>query len=178
VKEGAAAWLAEFGSAPDALAALRALRGRGFRALDLYAPYEVAGAAEALGDPRPRGVTRAALILGALGAASGYAVQWFTAVDYPLIVGGRPVHSAPAFVPITFELGILLAAFGALLALLRGCRLPRLWQPIFEVEGFERATLDRFFIGVAASDPCFDAEHTPELLEELGALRVQPVPTP
>ena len=168
--------VAEFESGARAVEAVRRLRARGYRRLDLHLPYEVPGAQEALGLARPRILPRLVLLLGLVGAAAGYLVQWYTSVvAYPLDVGGRPLHSAPAFVPITFEMGILLGAFAAFFGLLGLSRLLRLWQPIFEVPGFERVTTDRYWLVVDAADPRFSEEGTSDHLRELGPLRVEPL---
>ena len=106
-------------------------------------------------------------------------MQWFcNSYDYPIDVGGRPLHSAPAFIPITFEMTILAASLTAVIGVFVAARLPRLWQPIFEAEGFDRTFVDRFFIGLDARDSRFDLERCERELLELGALRVVPFGAP
>jgi len=170
--------LAEFDSAAALIAAARALRARGYRRLDAYTPYPVEGVEEALALPRsplPRIVFPFALA----GAGLAYLVQWAAnAWAYPLVAGGRPPHAAPMFVPIAFETCVLAAALAALVALLVLCRLPELWHPVFAVEGFERASIDRFWLGVDAGDPRFDRDATAAELRAAGALRVAAVPAP
>lgn len=162
--------MAEFDSEDAILSAARLLRARDGIRLEAYTPYRVEGMREALGHSRTR-LARAVFWAGLAGAGVGYAMQWWTsAVDFPLDSGGRPPHSAPAFVPIAFELTVLFAALTAFLAAILRSGLPRLWQPVFEIEGFERASIDRFWlkVGVHAADQ-------PELAQELtraGALRV------
>jgi hypothetical protein len=113
---------------------------------------------------------------GLTGAAVGYLIQfWTKAIDYPINVGGRPDDSAPAFIPITFETAILFGALSTFFGLLWLCRLPRLWHPVFEVEGFERTTTDRFWLCVDRTDPCFSADSLMRKLEDLGALRIVPI---
>ena len=138
-------WLAEFDTPEALLAAAQAARDAGF-ALDAYAPHHVAGLAEAVAARRPR--IAGATFLGALaGGVGGYAMQWYSAVvDRPLDVGGRPLHSAPMFIPVTFETAVLCAALAALVAFLWTAGLPRLRHPLFDVPGFERATRDRYFL--------------------------------
>jgi len=157
---------------PDALlAAVRALRARGFTKLDTYGPFPVPGLEEALHLPRS-GLGWIVFPIAMAGAGAAYLVQWWTnAVDYPLNVGGRPPHAAPAFVPITFEMGVLSAALAALVLALLFSGLPRLHHPLFELEGFERASLDRFFVVVDAADPAFDLEAARAALGDVGALR-------
>ncbi|HVP29873.1 MAG TPA: DUF3341 domain-containing protein [Myxococcota bacterium] len=168
-------WIAAFSSADGALAAARQLRDARAGRIELFAPYPVEGVEEALGDTRPRWLPRLVLAGGVLGLVLGYGVQWYTTVvSYPLDVGGRPLHSAPAFVPISFESVVLGAALAAFVGFFASARLPRLWQPVFEVPGFESATRDRFWLAVVptSSDPAADLGAT---LVDLGAERVEPL---
>jgi hypothetical protein len=164
--------LGEFEDAEALLHAIRELRARGYRRMDAFTPYPVKGLEDALGLPRSR-LNWKVLPLALLGAAGGYGVQWFcNAYDYPLNVGGRPPHSAPAFIPVTFEMGVLASAvFGVLIGLyLMG--LPRLYLPLFDAPGFSRATLDRFVVGLDGADPSFNSVQAERDLRELGAARV------
>lgn len=164
--------LGEFTTPEAMIAAIVALRERGYRRIDAFSPYPVHGAEEAAGMPRsPLGWI--VFPLGLLGAGVAYLLQWYcNAFDYPLNVGGRPPHSAPAFIPITFEMGVLSAAVGGLITYFALTQLPELWSPVFEVEGFERASIDRFWVGVDARDPGFDRLGVEQALTELGASRV------
>jgi|SRR5690606_22799047 len=126
---------------------------------------------------RPRLLTRAVGTMAVLGGGGAYFVMWLCTVWlYPLDVGGRPLHSWLAFIPITFEAAVLFASVTAFLGMLIGARLPRLARPMFDVKGFERASVDRYFLWVSADDPLFDPVSTRELLLEHGALRVSSVP--
>lgn len=167
--------LAEFES-PEALtAAARRLREAGYSRLTAFTPFPVEDLEDELELPRTR-IPLAALLAGVAGGGLAFLVQaWCNGLDYPLDVGGRPLFSWPAFVPITFELTVLGAAFAAFFGVLAASRLPRLWQPIFEVEGFERATIDRFFLGVDAADPRYAPDRLAAELSRLGALRVATV---
>jgi hypothetical protein len=108
-----------------------------------------------------------------LGGGVGYLVQWWcNARAFPINVGGRPLHSVPAFIPITFESAVLAASLTGFFSMLALSELPRLNHPLFEVEGFDRASVDRFFIGVDQADPRFD-ERVREELTALGALRCE-----
>lgn len=170
MKEG---FVLEFGSADALLAAARSLRERGYLRLEAYTPYLVHGLEEALGLSRSRinFMAFGGTLFGAFGA---YLIQWYTnAVNYPLNVGGRPAHMAPAFVPITFEMGILFTALASFFLVFFLSRLPRLWDPIFEVEGFERASIDRFFLSIDTwgATP-EERQKAREAAQAVGAMRV------
>lgn len=167
-------WMIEFGSSEAALAAARALREQGHAEIELYSPYELEEADEALGLERPRALPRGVLIGGLVGAATAYLIQWYVdAISYPINVGGRPLHSAPAFVPVTFEGGVLFGAFAAFLGLLVLARMPRLWRPVFEVEGFEGASLDRFWVAFEAEASAVDADGIRSALGRWNPLRIE-----
>ncbi len=107
------------------------------------------------------------------GASAAYLVQWWcNAYDYPLSVGGRPLDSAPAWIPITFEMGVLGASLSGFLLLLILSGLPEVASPIFSAEGFESATNDGFWVGIDARDPAFDGGKLRIELLALGATRV------
>ena len=158
---------------PDAVReAARALHAKGYRQLDAFTPFELEGMAEDLGARRTR-IPIVTFVCGALGAATGYLVQWYcNAVSFPINVGGRPIHSAPAFIPITFETMVLFASVGTFLAFFAACRLPDLWHPLAEIDGFERATVDRYWLAVDSRDPLFALPATEEHLHATGPLRL------
>jgi hypothetical protein len=137
---------AEFGAAEDALRALEALRARGNRQIETYAPFPLTDE-DAHGRRGWFGLAAVAFAAGALGLVISYGVQWYAnARSYALNIGGRPAHAAPAFVPATFETICLFAAVALFAGLLVAERLPQLWQPVFEIDGFERASIDRFWV--------------------------------
>lgn len=163
---------AEFASPSALLAGLRALVARGVTRLDAHTPYDVAGLQELVGVRRSR-LPWIALAAGLIGGGAAYLLQWWiNVVDYPLNIGGRPYHSAPAFLPITFEMAVLFASGAALISAIMLGGLPMLWHPAFEIDGFERATIDRFWIAVDARDPAFDVPRDSAMLAAAGALRV------
>jgi hypothetical protein len=164
--------LGEFMTPEEMIAAIVGLRDRGYRRIDAFSPYPVHGAEEAAGKPRSP-LDWIVFPFGLLGAAAAYLLQWYcNAYDYPLNVGGRPPHSAPAFIIITFEMGVLTAAVTGVITYLALTGLPELWSPVFEVEGFERASIDRFWVGVDVLDPRFDRAAVERAFAELGAVRV------
>lgn len=167
--------VAEFDTHERIVHAARELRAEGYTALDAYTPYAMRDLEAALGMRRSP-INWVVFPMGLIGAGLAYLLQWWTnAVDYRLDVGGRPAHAILAFVPITFEMTVLVSALTAVLTLASWSNLPALWQPIFEVAGFERASIDRYFLWIAAEDSSLHPTLTTNLLYELGALRVLPV---
>lgn len=167
--------LAEFRSQGEILQAATAAHAAGFRKMDAYTPLPVHGLAEAMGFKR----TWLPLIVltgGLLGALGGYGLQyWTTVIEYPLNIGGRPLHSWPAFIPITFETTVLAAALAAVLGMLALNGLPMPYHPVFNVNRFKLATRNRFFLCIEAGDPLYDREKTRDFLEGLGAHGVHEV---
>jgi hypothetical protein len=152
--------------------ALATLRREGYTRVEVYAPYPLHGLDEALG-ARPSRLPRAVFVVGVCAAASAYGLEWLlNAYLYPLDVGGRPPHFPFAFVPITFEMGVLFAGFTAFFGVLVLGRLGRLWQPIFEVDRIESVTRDGFWLEIRGEDPRFDRDATAETLRRGGAVRV------
>lgn len=161
--------LAEFATADDLLAAVRRARQEGF-AVEAYTPFAVDGLPEAIGFPR-NCVPLVTLIGGIVGGSGGYFLQWYSAVvDYPLNIGGRPLHSWPSFIPVTFEMTILGAALAAVCGMLIMNGLPRLRHPLFEVPDFDLVSRNRFFLCLRANR-AFDREKADALLRDLPAVK-------
>ena len=117
------------------------------------------------------------LVGAILGGIGGYFLQWYAAtVDYPINIGGRPLHSWPMFIPATFELTILGGALAAVLAFIFGSGLPNLYHPVFDAPDFDFATRDRFFLCLRSDDPVFEAGAAARLLDSLGPVRRDEVP--
>jgi hypothetical protein len=164
--------LAAFGSPEELLHAVRELKKRGYQRLDAFTPYPVKGLEQALGLGRSP-LNRMVFPFALAGAALAYLIQyWCNGIDYPINVGGRPLQSAPAFIPITFESTVLAASLAGVFIFLVLARLPQLYAPVDDVEGFERASIDRFFVAVDDRDPRFDAADLDRELRALGALSV------
>ncbi len=167
--------MAEFAAPEQLLQAAQAAREHGYSAIDAYSPYAVEGVAEAIGLTKTR-VPLVMLLGGIIGALTAYGMQWFSAtIDYPLNVGGRPLHSWPAFVPITFELSVLFAALAGVIGMLAMNGLPRPYHPVFNVPEFKLASQTRFFLCVEARDKLFEAGKVRVFLESLGAISVREV---
>jgi hypothetical protein len=168
--------LAEFPSAEALVEGAAALQALGYRALEWYAPFPVSGLDDRLRPARSR-LPMFVFGGGLVGAVLGYAIQWYADVRaYPMNVGGRPLHAVPTFLPATFEAAVLGAALVAFVGLWVGLRLPAPWHPVFEVEGFERASVDRFWLAVGVADPLYDRDRTGEALRALGPVRIVPLP--
>jgi len=167
--------LAEFREVSELVHAVRATREAGFREIDAFTPFPIEEVSEALGEHENR-LPFLVLIGGVLGGIFGYVLQYWTAVvDYPLNVGGRPLHSWPSFLPITFECTVLGAALACVLGMLALNGLPTPYHPLFNVPRFALATRDRFFLCIEATDPLFDRENTRRFLERLAPREVSEV---
>jgi hypothetical protein len=166
--------LAEFRDPASLVAAARRAREAGLRGLDAHTPFAVEGLAEALALPKPR--IRIAMLIGGLtGAIIVYAMCWYSAVlSYPLVLGGRPLHTWQIFLVLTFEATVLGATLTGVAAFFITTRLPLLHHPIFEGRDFGRASQDRFFLAVA--DDSADERTLAALLDGLGPVQVRPVP--
>ncbi len=156
---------------PELIAAARVVRDAGYRRWDCHTPFPVHGLNEAMG----LRLTRLPWFVfgaGALGATLGLLMQWWmNAVDYPLIISGKPLFSLPANIPIVFEMTILFAAITAFVGMLTFNRLPQHHHPLLALEEFRAATDDKFFIAIEAADPHFDERQTRELLARFGEVR-------
>jgi hypothetical protein len=167
--------IAEFDTAEGMVHATEHAYEHGYRRMDAYSPFPVEEASEAL-HFHNTGVPPWVLVGGLSGAFSGFIIQVIgSAYHYPLNVGGRPLVSWPAFIPITFEAGILLAAFAAVISVILLNGLPRPYHPVFNAPNFERASDDRFFLCIEARDPQFELNATRSFLESQNPLQVSEV---
>ena len=174
-EQGIYGLMAEFDDPSAVVAAARLTYGAGYRRINAYSPYPMEELMDAIGFHKNY-VSLVVLICGILGGIGGFGLlAWTSAVDYPINVGGRPLISVPAFIPITFECVILLAAFGAFLGNIIMNRLPQPYHPVFNVPSFSRASTDRFFLCVKADDPKFNYGETRAFLEGVGAKEVTDV---
>ena len=167
--------MGEFESPEKLLSAVRLARGAGYRDMDAYSPFPVDGLAEALEYP-PSRLPVLVFFAALAGCAAGYSMcLYLSKYDYPLNIGGRPFNSWPAFIPITFELTILFAAVAAVVGMLALNKLPRPYHPVFNVPEFERASQDRFFLCLDATNPDFERPRTHQFMLSAGALSVSEV---
>jgi hypothetical protein len=167
--------MAEFEEHDQLLAATRRAYAEGYRRMDAYSPFPVEGLAEALGHEHSA-IPLFTLIGGMVGGLGGYFMEWYAMARlYPLNVGGRPHNSWPNFIPIVFELTVLIASVSAFLGVFILNKLPQPHHPVFNVPEFERASIDRFFLCIEADDPKFNVEQTRKFLGDLKAHKVMEV---
>ena len=174
--------LGEFESPAALIAAAKKVREAGYRRIDAYAPFPIEGLSEAMGlhygikGWKHNFVPQLALLGGLGGGLSGFLFQvWSNTSSYPLNIGGRPLNSWPAFIPVTFELTVLGASIFSVFGMLALNGLPQPHHPLFNVERFKHATTDSFFISIAARDPKFHLAETAKFLHGLGAKHVTEV---
>lgn len=167
--------IAEYETPEQILEAGKAASAAGFTRMEAYSPLPVEGLAEAIGFER-NWMPQIVFAGGLLGGVAGYVMQWFaTVVHYPINVGGRPFHSWPMYLPITFEMTVLGAAFAAVFGMLGINGLPKPYHPVFAVPGFEHASTDRFFLMILAIDPKFSPEAARDFLATTNPLHVHDV---
>jgi Protein of unknown function (DUF3341) len=162
--------MAEFETAEQVLAAAMRARTTGYRDMDAYTPYPVEGLARTLGMKRSQ-IPFVVLVGGLVGASVGFGMQYYSmAVSYPFNSGGRPTNSWPVFIPIAFEVMVLIASFAAFFGMIFLNGLPRPHHPVFNEPRFARSSQDRFFLCIEATDPRFDRAATEAFLAGLHPL--------
>ncbi|MBX7098243.1 MAG: DUF3341 domain-containing protein [Myxococcaceae bacterium] len=165
--------LAQYETPAAVFHACEKVRDEGYQQWDSCAPFPVHGLEKAMG-VKPSKLPWAVLIVGVLGSSLMLFFQtWAMGNAYPFVVGGKPLFSLPAFVPIWYEITVLSSCVTAFLAnwIMNG--LPQPYHPAFASKAFERVTDDKFFIMIEATDPKFDLEKTTALLKSSGATMVE-----
>ena len=167
--------MAEFDDPTSLVTATERAYGAGYRCMDAYSPFPIEELHHALGGGHTR-LPLIVLIGGLAGCIGGYALEyWSSVVAYPLNIGGKPLHSWPAFIPVTFECTILAAALSCVLGMLALNGLPMPYHPVFNAERFALASRDRFFLCIEARDPKFDRDTVWAFLTGLGPTAVMDV---
>jgi hypothetical protein len=167
--------MAEFSSAEELLTAAQRTREAGYRDVDAYSPFPIHGMDEAL--KLPRSPVPLLVLIGALtGTLLGFGLEyWVSVIEYPVLVGGKPFFSWPAFVPVAYETTILLGGLTAAISMLIINGLPMPYHPVFNVERFALAMTDRFFLCIEATDPKFNRDEVKSFLEGLHPYQVSEV---
>jgi hypothetical protein len=167
--------MAEFETAGALVEAANRARLAGYRQMDAYSPIPIHELDDAIGVRKTK-LPLMVLIGGILGGLGGYSLEyWVSVIAYPLNVGGRPLHSWPHFIPVTFETTVLGAALTCFIGMWALNKLPQPYHPVFNVPEFARASTDRFFLCIEAADPRFDREATEAFLKGLHPVGVSEV---
>lgn len=167
--------MAEFSDPGELVSAMREVRAAGYTEVDAFTPFPIEELSEAM-ELRHGPLSLIVLIGGLLGAIAGFALQyWVSVLAYPLNVGGKPLNSWPAFLPVTFETTVLFAALTAVLGMFALNGLPMPYHPVFNAPRFALATRDRFFLLIESKDPLFDADGTGRFLQRLGPRQISEV---
>jgi len=176
IREGLYGVIAEFQDPQALLDAANAVREKGYTSVDAFSPFPIHGLAEAVGFHKSR-LSAIVLTMGILGGIGGFFMCWYAnVISYPLNIGGKPLNSWPAWIPITFECTILLAALGAVFGMLALNGLPMPYHPVFNVRRFDSASRDKFFLVIQARDPIFRLDEARSFLQSLGPREVTDVP--
>lgn len=165
--------IAEFLTPADIMHAAEKVRDTGFRKWDVFTPFPVHGMDKAMGLKNSK-VGWFSFLGGVTGFTSGMImIWWMNAVDYAIIIGGKPMFSPFSAFPPSYELTILFGAFGALGGMLLLNRLPRLHHPLLKHRRFAYASHDRFYLVIETSDPKYSENETRRLLESLGSRHIE-----
>ena len=161
--------MAQFDNPSDLVGAARETYAAGYRRINGYSPFPIEELSEAIGFRRTL-LPLIVLVGGIIGALAGFFMQyWMEVIDYPINVGGKPFNSWPAFIPITFECTVLVAAFAAVLGMLALNKLPQPYHPVFNASNFALATRDSFFLVIESKDSKFDHDEVKRFLKSLEA---------
>ncbi|SMO55917.1 DUF3341 domain-containing protein [Fodinibius sediminis] len=167
--------LAEFRNPKELVDAATSVKKSGYKDFDTYAPFPIHGMEKAMGiKESPLGwIVLGGALTGLIGAVT--LMVWVMGYEYPMNISGKPFINIPIYVPIGFELTVLLAAGATVFGMLFLNKLPRLNNPLFGVDRFEKATDDGFFVCIEASDDLFAEEKVTKLFRDSGATHIETV---
>jgi hypothetical protein len=161
--------LAEYDSPKNVYHACEQIRDAGFKKFDSYTPFAVHGLDKAMG-LGPSYLPWLVLLAGITGAVSAMGFMiWTSVYDYPLNIGGKPTWSIPAFIPITFEVTVLLSGLTAVFGMFFLNGMPTYYDPLFNIEKFKKVTDDTFFVMIESKDKLFNIDQTRVFLENTKA---------
>lgn len=167
--------LAEVRNPKELIDIARTVNKNGYKKFDTFSPFPIHGMDKAMSLPKSR-LGWIVLAMGLIGFCGGFSMIYFMMViDYPLIIGGKPFFNLPAWIPVLFELTILLSAFGAVFGMFFLNGLPKLNHPLFNSENFKKTTDDGFFICIESDDPQFESEKVSKLLADAGATNIEEI---
>lgn len=167
--------LAEFKNPKALIDAATTITESGYRKYDTFSPFPIHGIDKAMKLPKSK-LGWIVGTMGLIGLTGGFMMIYFMmTLDYPTIIGGKPFANIPAWIPVIFELTVLLSAFGAVFGMFFLNGLPKLNHPLFSSENFKRSTDDGFFVCIESEDPQFDEEKVEQLLENLGATSIESI---
>lgn len=169
------AMLAEFDTPADLMHAAEKVRDKGYTRWDVYSPYPIHGMDDAMGLKNSK-VGYFSFTGGLIGFTTGMVmIWWMNAVDYPIVIGGKPMFSPLGAFPPSYELTILLGSFGTIFGMMFLNRLPRWYNPLFKKSRFAKATHDKYFLAIETSDPKYSETEIRKLLESLGSKHIEMV---
>jgi len=167
--------LAEFNNPKELIDVSKKVVELGYDKFDTYSPFPIHGIDKAMKLEKSK-LGWIVLGHGLLGFTAAVSMMYFmSAIDYPINISGKPFFNAPAWVPVTFELTILLSAFGAVFGMFFLNGLPRFNHPLFNIVRFKRSTDDKFFVCIEAADSKFHADQVHEFFKEAGAAHIEEV---
>ena len=183
--------VAEFANSDELLRAVEKTKEAGYRDIEAYSPVPIYGLAEAM-DFKDNRLWLLCFGGGLTGAIGGMLLEWYTSASpfnwpgipaptgmnpYTHMVGGKPLFSLPAFVPVAYECTILLAAFGAMFGMFALNGLPKPHHPVFNAESFKRASQDRYIMTVESTDPRYDEVELEAFFRTLAPISVEAIKT-
>jgi hypothetical protein len=165
--------LAEFSNPKTLMDAAKTINNNGYRHYDTFSPFPIHGMDKAMSLKKSK-LGWIVISHGLVGFVGAFSMIYFMmVVDYPLNISGKTLMNIPAWIPVIFELTVLLSAFGAVFGMFYLNGLPKLNHPLFNSENFKKASDDGFFVCIESDDPQFDPEKVQKLLQDSGATNIE-----